>query len=88
MAAKLREYEPLFSDVTVAFLLHLPKRRQTWLVERCREIARDPFVIADRETIDAAGHRVAHLELGDYLVSYWVDHPAHQVLFLEIDSLA
>ncbi len=82
------EYSALFSAETAELLLTLPRRRQRALLDRVHELARNPFHVSDYVVTDADGHAIEHLLVNEFLIAYWVDHAAQQVLVVEFDDLA
>ena len=79
-------YRPVFSDSSVSFFAALPKRRPKKLLDRARELAADPFVVPDLRRTDDDGREIGDVLIDDFLISYWVDHPAKAVLIVEIED--
>lgn len=82
------EYSALFSAESAELLLTLPRRRQRALLDRVQELARNPFHVSDYSVTDADGHTIEHLLVDEFVIAYWVDHAARQVLIVEFDDLA
>jgi len=81
-------YRPVFSDSTVSFFATLSRRRQVKLLDRARELAEDPFVVPDLRRVDDDGREIGDILIDDFLISYWVDHPAKIVMIVEIEDVS
>jgi len=79
-------YRPIFSDSAVDFFATLSRRRQRLLLERARELAADPFVVPDLRRADEDGREIGDILIDDFLFSYWVDHPARQVMIVDVED--
>ena len=83
----MREYQPYFSDLAAEFLVSLPKRRQRKLLDTCKQLASNPFVRSDYYMKDADGRKIEHILVSGFVLAYWVDHPVHKVMIVEIDDV-
>jgi hypothetical protein len=81
-------YQPVFSDSAVSFVTALPRRRQTKLLDRARELAADPFVAPDLRRVDDDGREIGEILIDDFLFSYWVDHPAKIVMIVDVEDVS
>lgn len=79
-------YRPVFSDAAVSFFATRSRRRQVKLLDRARELADDPFVVPDLRRVDDDGREIGDILIDDFLISYWVDHPAKLVMIVEIED--
>jgi hypothetical protein len=79
-------YRPVFSDAAVSFFATGSRRRQVKLLDRARELADDPFVVPDLRRVDDDGREIGDILIDDFLISYWVDHPAKLVMIVEIED--
>lgn len=79
-------YRPVFSDSAVEFFTAVPRRRQRKLLDRAHELAADPFLAPDYQSIDAEARTVAHLLVDGLVFTYWVDHAARRVMITDIDD--
>ena len=86
--ARPTEYSALLSAEAAESLLRLNRRRQRALLDRIRELARNPFLVSDYCVTDEDGHAIEHLLVDEFLLAYWVDHASRQVLITEFDDLA
>ncbi|MBI3885970.1 MAG: hypothetical protein HY302_09620 [Opitutae bacterium] len=82
----MADYRPHFSDLATEFILSLPKRRQRIVMERVRELARQPFIECDYRVIDTEGREIEHVLVDGFVIGYWVDHAAKAVMVSEIDD--
>lgn len=85
--AEFPGYESHLSSQATAFLIGLPRRQQRQVLDLADQIARHPFQIGDYRTVDAAGHEVENLLLGEFLFTYWVDHAVKDVRITEITKV-
>jgi len=79
-------YRANFSDGAVDFFITLPRRRQRKLLDRARQLVTDPFVVPDYQTRDTDERDIAHLMVGGFFFTFWVDHAAKVVLITEIED--
>lgn len=77
-------YRSHLSLEAASFLVSLPRRRQTRVLDLADQIARQPFQIGDSQTMDAEGRTIENLLLEDYLFSFWTDHASREVRITEI----
>ena len=80
-------YESHLSREAVAFVTGLPRKRQKLVLDLADQIARQPFQIADYQSVDAAGRTIESLRFEEYLFSYWVDHGSREVRISDIARL-
>ncbi|AHF91084.1 hypothetical protein OPIT5_13585 [Opitutaceae bacterium TAV5] len=80
-------YKPVFTDSAVEFFVRLTKRKQRTILDRSHELAADPFLLPDFQTIDASGREISHLVIDNFIFDFWVDHAAKQVVITEIDRV-
>jgi hypothetical protein len=64
------KYRPCFSDRAVAYVVGLSKRRQRVLLDRVRELASDPVLPPDLESIDSEGRNISHIVVDDFAIAY------------------
>ncbi len=84
--AEFQGYRPVFSDSAVEFFAALTRRRQRKLLDRAHELAADPFLAPDYQSVDADGQTVAHLLVDGFVFTYWVDHAVRRVMITDIDD--
>ena len=84
--AEAKAYRPAFSDRALAYFIALSRRRQRVLLDRSHELARDPFVPPDFNSLDTDSRIISHVVVDDFAFGYWVDHPAKLVMITEIDD--
>jgi hypothetical protein len=83
----MREYRPFYSDLVAEFILGLRKRRQRKLIDLCNQLASNPFVKSDYSIKDTDGRDIEHILVSDFVIAYWVDHPACKVMITEVDDV-
>ena len=80
-------YTPVFASAAVEFFTGLTRRRQRKLLDRVNELAVDPFVLTDFQSMDSADRTISHLVIDDFILDYWVDHAERQIIITAVDSV-
>lgn len=83
---ELGDYTPVYSELAANAIVELPRRKAQRVLDLCRILARNPFVVSDYVVTDSAGHSVEHLLTEGFILTYWVDHAAKAVMIIEVDS--
>ena len=85
--ARLEPFEPVLSGKALTFLATLPKRKQRRVVDLLFRLADYPSQPGDYDSVDEAGRKVQHLQIGSFVVSYWPDDAARELRITDIEDL-
>jgi len=80
------QYQAVYSDEAISFLMALPKRRQQYIANLGRQLAHNPFVESDYADLDGNGREIHNLLIEDYVFAYWLDHPVAEVRIVDIKN--
>ncbi len=80
------QYQAVYSDEAISFLMALPKRQQRYIANLGRQLARNPFVECDYSEEDGNGREIHHLLVEDYVFAYWLDHPVAEVRIVDVKN--
>lgn len=79
-------YKPVFSEDVLAYLVQLPRPRQRLAVRLVYQLIRHPFAPADYSMNDDSGRTVQHRLMGDFVLSYWLDHGSREVRIIDLED--
>jgi hypothetical protein len=71
--------------LSLGTLLGLSKRKQLELSHILFQLATSPSQKGDYSLPDNTGRDIHYLLVGNYVISFWPDHPACEVRIIEID---
>ena len=84
---KLVSFEPVLSGKALSFLSTLSKRKQQRVVILLFRLAEHPNQPGDYNSRDDSGRHVQHLEVGEFVISYWPDHAVRELRITDIEEL-
>ena len=56
-------------------------------MDLCNQLASNLFIKSDYTVKDTDGRDIEHLLVGSFVIAYWVDHPACNVMITEVDDV-
>lgn len=80
------DYRLLISIECVEFIDRLPSRTRKALRNAISMIGADPLGSCDAEDYDETGRMLQIAIIGDYALTYWVDHADKHVKILDIHA--
>jgi hypothetical protein len=80
-------YEPVLSSKAAAAILGMTRARQSELLEVISRLAALPHHRGDYRERDFAGREVEYVLAGDFVISFWADHPVRELRIVEIDEV-
>jgi hypothetical protein len=83
-----KTYNLVFSEPAAEYLLPLSKKRLPGLLFDLRKLAENPSVRSDYILHDSQGRPIEHLLTGDFVDSYWLDHPVQEIRIVDIADVS
>lgn len=80
------DYRLLISIECVEFIERLPSRTRKALRNAITTIGCDPLGSSDAEDYDETGRLLQIAIIGDYAVTYWIDHADKHVKILDVHA--
>lgn len=82
----MMDYGLLVSMDVLEFIERLPRRTRLGLRAGMIDIGNDPTGLSDATDYDSTGRMVQITVIGDYALTYWIDHADRHVKILDIHS--
>lgn len=80
----MRPYEVFLRKEAVEALRSLPRSQKTRLGEFIDSLSQDPFQTGDYEEQDDTQRSVASKVIGQYAITFWVDHAVEEIKIIDI----
>jgi hypothetical protein len=84
----VKNYSLVYSKAAADVLLAVNKRRLKPLLIDLQLLADNPFICPDYLTPDRNGRQIENLLVGEFVLSYWVDHSANEIRIVEITDVS
>jgi len=79
-----KSYSLVYSEAAADFLLAVRKARLASLLYDLRRLAENPSVRSDYVVQDEQGREIEHLLVGEFVISYWLDHAVSEIRIVDV----
>jgi len=80
-------YDYSLDREAVSVLMQRPASDQRFLLDAFDSLARHPFAVGDYAFVGANGRENQVLDLGGFVVTFWVDHAVRSVRILAVEGV-
>lgn len=79
-----KSFSLVYAEASADFLLTVRKDRLRSLLYDLRKLAENPSIRSDYVVKDSQGREIEHLLVGDFVLSYWLDHAVSEIRIVDI----